>query len=1027
MKNTAEIISLLFFLGALLPPFWGLYMIRLDSKLIINRIFLLLSLALSVWMLGFAMANSQSTVEVALLWRRFAAIGWTSIFSLILHFFLLITDDSRESTFCKFRPLLYIPSLILMFVFSFSNKMSAVQYNLIKVDTGWINSAVNNTWDYLYYLFYGVYLAASIFTVWKWKNRLQDKGRIRQAKLLLNAIFFAAILGTLTDLIIPSYTTDSLPQLAPLFALFPVWAMYYSVRYHDILNMGPIKKEESILSTNQQAEVFRKLAIGLFLGGLVIFTLLFFSNQSSITGDLTNSLLRSSAILGLGIIILGVQKITDDWLREKLTLVILVASIPIVLFQFINTSTTTIWAYSFLILMGSLLFDKRFLLLSTTIIAIITQRLIWIIKGESYVFVGKYDYILRILFLITAFILGSYVNKVYIAKVRENREQITFLELVSAITYDLLTFNEKNSGEKIQHLLKKTGEFFDVDRTYLFTIDHANSTMTYSNEWCKMGIDPEIGTITEVPLNTFSWWVEQMKSNHLVKIEDVNLMPDEAMAEQKQLERQGVKSLIAVPIIENDKIYAFIGVDSVKEYKDWSDKKIELLNILANILANVLTPIQIDKQTKFMAYNDALTMLPNRFLFIDRVNQAIPLSQRTGKRFAIFFIDLDGFKSVNDTLGHEGGDILLQQVAQKLERTLRQTDTVARFGGDEFLIMINNIDDSKTIEQIADKIINVFAEEFLVQNQHFIVTASAGIAIYPNDGENSETLIRNADLAMYQAKIQGKNQYVFCTEEMKENDLTTQKLSADLSMALAREEFILHYQPQVDLLTNEISGVEALIRWMHPTKGLISPEIFIPLAEKNNLIDSIGEWVLQEATRQNKKWQDMGLPPINVAVNLSAAQIRNLSIAEKIKKITKDTGLDPKYIELEVTESVAIDDDDVVLDILNEIQQTGASITIDDFGTGYSSLSRLKQLPVDRLKIDMQFIQAIETSVKDQAIITTIIALAKSLDLTVVAEGVETAEQLAFLEKEQCDTVQGYYFYKPMVTEEIKGILQTLR
>lgn len=428
-----------------------------------------------------------------------------------------------------------------------------------------------------------------------------------------------------------------------------------------------------------------------------------------------------------------------------------------------------------------------------------------------------------------------------------------------------------------------------------------------------------------------------------------------------------------------------------------------------------------------MAYNDALTMLPNRFLFIDRVNQAIPLSQRTGKMFAIFFIDLDGFKSVNDTLGHEGGDILLQQVAQKLERTLRQTDTVARFGGDEFLIMINNIDDSKTIEQIADKIINVFAEEFLVQNQHFIVTASAGIAIYPNDGENSETLIRNADLAMYQAKIQGKNQYVFCTEEMKENDLTTQKLSADLSMALAREEFILHYQPQVDLLTNEISGVEALIRWMHPTRGLISPEIFIPLAEKNNLIDSIGEWVLQEATRQNKKWQDMGLPPINVAVNLSAAQIRNLSIAEKIKKITKDTGLDPKYIELEVTESIAIDGGDVVLDILNEIQQTGASITIDDFGTGYSSLSRLKQLPVDRLKIDMQFIQAIETSVKDQAIIRTIIALAKSLDLTVVAEGVETAEQLAFLEKEQCDTVQGYYFYKPMVAEEIKGILQTLR
>lgn len=572
MKNSAEIFSLLFFLGAFLPPSWGIYMIRLNPKLKINQIFLLLSLALSIWSLGFAMANSQSTVEDALFWRRFAAIGWTSIFGLILHFFLLITDS--KSKLCKFRPLLYIPSLFLMFVFSFSNKMAVLQYNLIKVDTGWINSTVNNTWDYLYYLFYGVYLIASIIVVWKWKIRLQDKGRIRQAKLLLSAIFLAALLGTLTDLIIPSYTTDSFPQMAPLFTLLPVWAMYYSERYHDILNMGPIKNEENVLSTNQQSEVFRKLAIGLFLGGLITFTLLFFSNQSSITGDLTHSLLRSGAILSLGIIVLVVQKITDEWLREKLTLVILVASIPIITFQFLNTSTVTVWAYSLLILMGSLLFDKRFLLLSTTIIAIITQRLIWIVRGETYVFVGKYDFILRIVFLVIAFILGSYVNKVYIAKVRENREQILFLELVSAVTFDLLTFNEKNSGEKIQNLLKKIGVFFDIDRTYLFTINHAHNTMTYSNEWCKTGIDPEIGTINEVPLATFSWWVDQMRTNNLVKIEDVDALPVEAKAEQEQLQRQGIKSLIAVPIIENNKIYAFIGIDSVKEYKNWSAKRL---------------------------------------------------------------------------------------------------------------------------------------------------------------------------------------------------------------------------------------------------------------------------------------------------------------------------------------------------------------------------------------------------------------------------------------------------------------------
>lgn len=548
--------------------------------------------------------------------------------------------------------------------------------------------------------------------------------------------------------------------------------------------------------------------------------------------------------------------------------------------------------------------------------------------------------------------------------------------------------------------------------------------MTYSNERTKKGIQKEMGSLKERSVKDFTWWFDQFKINQLINIESVKDMPNEAGPEKEELERQGVQSVLAVPIMENGRIYAFIGIDSVARQKKWTAEEINMLQILANILKNVLTPIQIDKQTKFMAYNDGLTKLPNRFLFMESVNKAIHLGDTQDKNFAVIFVDLDGFKAVNDSLGHRGGDILLKKVAADLKASVSAEDIVARFAGDEFLILVNNLESQKEIEKLADKLIDLFSEEFSVMNQEFIVTASIGIVNYLGEGETAESMIRSADMAMYQAKMQGKNQYVFCTQEMREKDHQEQELAADLSQALLRDEFVIHYQPQVNLLKNEILGLEALIRWQNPEKGLISPGVFIPIAERKNLIDAIGDWVLKTVALQAKEWQDMGLARIKIAINLSAGQIRNLGISKKIKAITKDIGLDPKYIELEITESLAIEKSYLILKNLNEIQETGVSISIDDFGTEYSSLGRLKMLPVDQLKIDMQFIQAIEESEKDRAIVTTIIDLARKLNLAVIAEGVETAEQLAFLKEKECDYVQGYYFYKPMPKAEIEELLR---
>ncbi len=571
--------------------------------------------------------------------------------------------------------------------------------------------------------------------------------------------------------------------------------------------------------------------------------------------------------------------------------------------------------------------------------------------------------------------------------------------------------------------MEKTGRFFNVDRTYIFTIDHNNSTMTYSNEWCKIGIGKEVGVIENLPIDTFPWWIDQLEKQKKVYIEDVSLLPEEASSEQDQLYRQGVKSLIALPVTREGKIHAFIGMDSVIETNKWSKKDIELLRIIANILANVLTPVQIDKETKFKAYHDSLTKLPNRFLFSNRLNQEISLAKKSGKNIAVVFLDLDGFKAINDSIGHRGGDQLLKQVAQALKNIIGPADIIARFGGDEFLIMIDNIETKYEISKIADKIMTVFSSPFRVEEQEFQVTASAGIAVYPIDGEEAEILIRNADLAMYKAKSKGKNQYIIASKEMKEKVEMNIELSNDTSKALKRDEFLVYYQPQIDPFTGKIIGLEALIRWMHPTRGMLSPGIFIPIAEKNNLINKIGEWVLKTACLQMKRWQDIGLGELNLAVNLSVVQIMNPKLNENIKNIIQESQLDPKYVGLEITESIAIKQTDYVLEALNKLKELGISIAIDDFGTEYSSFTRLKILPVDQIKIDMEFVQGIEENEKDKVIIMVIINLAHKLGLNVLAEGVETKKQLDFLIEEKCDIVQGYYYHRPMPADQIEKLL----
>lgn len=336
---------------------------------------------------------------------------------------------------------------------------------------------------------------------------------------------------------------------------------------------------------------------------------------------------------------------------------------------------------------------------------------------------------------------------------------------------------------------------------------------------------------------------------------------------------------------------------------------------------------------------------------------------------------------------------------------------------------MNHIHKEEDIHKVAQTIMGIFDEPFNVQSHEFFVTASAGVAIYPNDGEDGASLIKHADIALYKAKEDGKNQYLICSEIMKNEVAEQIKLTNQLYRALDRGEFVLYYQPQINIQTEELIGVEALIRWQHPEMGMVSPAAFIPLAEQTGLITTIGEWVLKTACAQNKAWQLKGLKPVQVAVNLSVQQFRTSDLVQVVKSTLAKTGLSPEHLELEITESIAIKESAAIISILNELKAIGLSIAIDDFGTEYSSLSRVKQLPIDRIKMAMQFVRGIGKNQKDEAIANVIIRLAKNLNVKIIAEGVETRDQLEFLKSEACDEVQGYYYYKPMVADEIEKLL----
>ena len=496
---------------------------------------------------------------------------------------------------------------------------------------------------------------------------------------------------------------------------------------------------------------------------------------------------------------------------------------------------------------------------------------------------------------------------------------------------------------------------------------------------------------------------------------------DQALADEQEIMRTGQPK---------------IGLEEKETWPDGHESwalttKVPLKNRYGKIIGtmgishNITDRKQADLRIRYMALHDALTGLPNRILLEDRLTQAIALARRNQQSVAVLMLDLDRFKNVNDSFGHYVGDRLLEAVSKRLQASLRDSDILARLGGDEFVIGLQMVADNRGIETFAQKVLSKLGEPFRIEGHELKVSASIGISVYPTDGEIPEALLQFADAAMYQAKKERRGIYCFFTPELTEATQRRQKLENDLYQARARDEFVVYYQPLVLTNSGRITGVEALLRWNHPEEGLISPNEFIPQLEELGLIGEVGEWVLRTACRQNVAWQKEGIPRVRVTVNVSAQQFYRGNIVRTVRRVLRETGLDPEWLELELTESLTLDDSMTTTKIMQGLKRIGISLSLDDFGTGWSSLSYLRKFPLDRIKIDRAFMRDIPSEPAAEAVVKSILSLGRNLGLDCVAEGVETRQQLDYLQKQKCTEMQGFLFSPALPSAECGALLRS--
>ncbi|MGB3367743.1 MAG: EAL domain-containing protein [Acidaminobacteraceae bacterium] len=1016
------ILAGLFFVLYSIYLFMGVAILEVLDKSNLNKLFVAICFCLAIWSLGFAVTVVSPTAKIALMWSRFAAIGWTMIYAVLLHFTIVLTGaltDSRIKKFIKNKVILiYIPALICLYVFALSPSITKSTYILVKTSFGWINLNEISIWNNIFYVYYLVYIITSVIMMILWGKRdLENK---RKVEYIFSAMIVALVFGSLTDVVLIQVAEGKIPQLGPLFVLGPIIAAFASIKKFNLLQIESLDEQELVLGEKIRSRMYTFLASYLIFSSIVnawSYTDIYGNNSSEIA-------LMSIGLMLSGITILVVKSLRiSNAIKDNIIIFIVYIFIHISALYSVNRSATTTWAAPVIIVILFVIFNNKRIIGFLTTSIIVSQAITWTFAPTNIVEINVWDHVARMAIYILIILLSVLVNKLYVSRLRENMRQIELQKLIGKISSEFVSARLENYEKTIISTLSQLGEFYDLSCISVVLFDYKNKNIVNANYWLAKDYRGKNTDYRSVSFEKVEWWLSQILNNDIISINSLEKIPEKFKSTRDFLLQRNVKSILAIPILNQKVIFGFISFEDRKAERNWDDITINSCSIIANIIGDTLSKMESESIRYQLAYYDSLTGFPNRTMCNMKLQETIKASEQSGNKFALYFLDLDDFKVVNDTVGHESGDYLLKHVSTKVKECFSDEDIVARYGGDELLIIQKNITSRKDAFVTSNVLMTAFDKAVILKNYEFNNSASVGIVIYPDDGTDAETLLKHVDIAMYEAKKNGKNQCVYFNDELKARGELELKLSNHLFKAIENKELTVVYQPQVDSTSEEIVGVEALIRWKNSELGIISPSVFIPIAEKVGLINSIGEWVMRTAINQNKEWQDLGIKPIRMAVNISVNQFKSSNLLAMIKNLLSESKLDAKYLEIELTENVIIEEIDDIIDTLDEVKKLGLSIAIDDFGTGYSSLSRLKELPIDKLKLDIEFVQNMGRSKKDKAIVEVIINLANQLELNVIAEGVETKKQFDELCNMKCKEIQGYYFYKPMHADDMLDLL----
>lgn len=1025
MHFGSNVFSAMFLMTFVVYIFLGIQIVFRAGRSVRTLLFLAINVALAVWSFGYAYAVRAESMHTSLTWYRFSALGWTLFYALMLHFSVFLTRRKNSSGHTKWIWLLYLPAVFFVFSYALSPAEASRLFNLNQTGAGWINRPGSSWIELAFTVYYMIYHVLSTILIIVWGIRTADKAIRNQSKLLTLSLLFAMIFGNMFDRYYHTdFTGRELPQLAPVFILMPMVSAYYAIRHFGFLGNDVINEDEVIMNSRNRLDIYSKLAAFLVIIGFISLPIQYFVAVKPGYNSVAEMIYSSSLFFSIALLVYLINKLKFfDGIREPLFAMAQAVIIPIVILRYADIASVTVWAVPVIPILLAVIYNSYFALAVLTGSSIMSIVLVMIAAPELIVRIDVADHIARLVIMLIIVIGAIQVNRLYLSRLKQNADQIQLQKQISEMTNLMLDVNADNLEQRMTHMLRSSARFLGSDSgaVYYYHADTRRTVRAFSWYDTERYIfdDDQL----EVSEDAYKWTNSMLKVDGILIIRNIDDIPEEEQLMRKYFQHFGIESLVIKLLGDKDNVIGAITFSSTEETMVWDEGQLEFVNILSNIAFSAIERVNREQTIQSLAYYDRLTGLVNRSRFLELAGMRVEQATADDRQLAISFMDLDAFKAVNDSIGHDGGDELLKRLATQMQSVIRKNDMLGRFGGDEFLLLLDPVDNEQHALDLLSPIIAMFQEPFKLRGNRYQVTVSAGLALFPRDGEDLDTLIQNADLAMYEAKNLGKNQAFFCNESLKAANSRQALLANDLHVALEENQLFLHYQPQIELASGRIIGTEALLRWQHPAFGLIPPGDFIPLAEKNGMIHAIGEYVLRQACLQGKLWQKQFKRSIVVAVNLSLRQLISTSLVGKISRVLEDTGFDPGLLELEITESTASIGLAESTQMLTELKALGVRLAIDDFGTQYSSLNRIRQLPIDTIKIDRQFISNLKVDIKDTAIVNLIISLAAGLNIDIVAEGVETELQLEYLKSIGCGYVQGFYFYRPMPAAEIDKLI----